>query len=69
MGPDLNLPLNPTEYFRDGMLRQLIRDPGSVRKIPGSAMGAFGKESISDAELDQLLAYLQHMATRKPVTN
>jgi mono/diheme cytochrome c family protein len=66
MGPDLNLPMNPTEYFRDGLLSEFIRDPASVRKYPGSRMSAFPATVISDTELAQLLAYLRHMSGRKP---
>jgi cytochrome c1 len=65
MGPDLNLPMNPTEYFREGILGTFIRDPQSVRNIPGSRMSAFPESVISDAEMSQLLAYLRHMAGRK----
>jgi mono/diheme cytochrome c family protein len=63
MGPDLNQPMSPTEYLRDEILRQLIRDPSSVRKIPDSSM--VGVPSLTDAELDQLLAYFRHMARRR----
>jgi len=31
VGPDLNLPQNPTEYLVPAALRQLIRNPASVR--------------------------------------
>ena len=65
MGPDLNLPMNPTEYFREEILGTFIRDQQSVRRIPGSRMNAFSETDISDAELNQLLAYLRHMAERK----
>lgn len=64
-GPDLNLPHNPTEYFAAGYLKQYIRDPQSLRHWPEARMKGFAPEVISDAELDQLLAYLQHMAGRK----
>jgi mono/diheme cytochrome c family protein len=65
MGPDLNLPMNPTEYFRDGILGMFIRDQQSVRRIPGARMPAFSETDIPDAEMSQLLAYLRHMAGRK----
>lgn len=64
-GPDLNLPSSPTEYFAEGYLRRLIRDPQSVRHWEGSKMTGFSEHEISDQELDAILAYLTHMAGRK----
>ncbi|KRR17114.1 hypothetical protein CQ13_12735 [Bradyrhizobium retamae] len=64
-GPDLNLPMNPTEYFTDAGLRALIRDPRSVRVWPEQRMPSFAKEDLSDEELGLILAYLSHMAGRK----
>jgi mono/diheme cytochrome c family protein len=65
-GPDLNLPHNPTEYFQPAFLRQYIRDPQSLRRWPQARMPGFSREVLSEAELDALLAYLKHMAGRKP---
>jgi mono/diheme cytochrome c family protein len=65
LGPDLNLPYNPTEYMRPEALRRLIRDPQSLRRWPGSKMPAFDVKTVSDRELAELLAYLRHMADRK----
>ena len=65
LGPDLNLPLNPTEYFRDGVLRQFIRNNQNVRSWPEARMPKFGPEVLAEKELSDLLAYLQHMAGRK----
>ncbi len=64
-GPDLNTPHNPTEYFAAGFLRQYIRDPDSLRHWPQGQMPAFPADVLSDGELDDLLAYLRHMAERK----
>ncbi|MDD2056002.1 c-type cytochrome [Pseudomonas sp. GD03860] len=64
-GPDLNVPHNPTEYFQPAFLRRYIRDPQSLRQWPQAKMPGFGSAVLSDAELDALLAYLSHMATRK----
>ncbi|MGO3985323.1 cytochrome c [Pseudomonas sp. SAS7] len=66
MGPDLNVPHNPTEYFQPGYLRQLIRDPQSLRQWPQAKMPGFSESVLSEQELDALLAYLGHMAGRKP---
>ena len=65
MGPDLNLPMSPVEYFRDGILRTFIRDPQSIRLYPTTPMAGFGTDLIADEELDQLLAYMTHMVERR----
>lgn len=68
LGPDLNVPHNPTEYLQPGYLRQLIRDPQSLRKWPQAKMPGFAPSVLSERELDALLAYLGHMANRKGQT-
>ena len=65
IGPDLNLPLNPTEYFEANALVSLIRDPASVRSWPQRQMRGFSAAVIPDAELSDLIAYLRHMSSRK----
>jgi mono/diheme cytochrome c family protein len=57
--------MNPAQYLQPQALRQLIRDPASVRDWPGRAMPAFAPEQLPDAELDELLAYLGHLAARQ----
>jgi len=64
-GPDLNLPHNPTEYFAADFLRQYIRNPKSVRDWSEANMRGFSEQEIDDRQLDDLLAYLRHMAGRK----
>lgn len=64
-GPDLNLPMNPTEYLNEDALKKLIRDPQSVRHWPLSRMNGFSKNAISDKELNQLISYLKNMASLK----
>lgn len=66
VGPDLNVPHNPTEYFQPAYLRKLIRDPQSLRRWPQAKMPGFAENVLSEQELDALLAYLGHMAARKP---
>nr|WP_314481469.1 cytochrome c [uncultured Pseudomonas sp.] len=66
IGPDLNMPHNPTEYFQPGYLRLLIRDPQRLRQWPQAKMPGFAENVLNDQELDALLAYLGHMATRRP---
>jgi mono/diheme cytochrome c family protein len=65
LGPDLNIPHSPTEYLRDDMLRTLVRNPQDMRHWPQARMPGFNRETLSDADLDNLVAYLKHMANRK----
>ncbi len=66
MGPDLNLPQNPTEYLKTAALRTLIRDPQQLRKWPQSKMSGFKKEAVSDEDLENLIVYLEKMAGARP---
>jgi mono/diheme cytochrome c family protein len=64
-GPDLNRPMNPTEYMtRDG-LHALIRDPKSVRSWPAMQMPGFAADHMTDREIDLIIGYLAHMTTRR----
>ncbi len=65
LGPDLNLPHSPTEYFAAGYLKRYLRDPQSLRHWPQAKMPAISPDIVPDAELDQIIAYLQHMAQRR----
>ncbi|MBC3435020.1 cytochrome c [Pseudomonas sp. BW16M2] len=65
LGPDLNLPYNPTEYFQPAFLRQYIRDPQSLRHWPQAKMPGFSTQVLDEPALDAVLAYLKHMAGRK----
>lgn len=66
VGPDLNLPMNPTEYFQPAALKTFIRDPESVRSWPDRQMTGFEVEAISDEDLDDLIAYLTAMRQSRP---
>lgn len=65
IGPDLNRPMNPTEYLETKALAALIRDPASVRNWPRRQMRGYSEAEISDAELADLLAYLRYMSAHK----
>ena len=65
IGPDLNVPMNPTEYFRATALKELIRNPQSVRHWPNGRMKGFKPDIISDQDLNHLIAYLEHMSRRR----
>lgn len=66
MGPDLNLPMNPTEYWQPKAFEKLVRDPRSVRSWPTLQMVVhFPESAISATEMKQLWAYLEQMAKQK----
>jgi mono/diheme cytochrome c family protein len=65
LGPDLNIPHNPTEYFAADYLKLYIRNPQDLRQWPQAKMPAITPQVLSDQELDQVLSYLKHMAGRK----
>jgi len=65
IGPDLNIPYSPTEYFQEVYLRKLIRDPAAVRNWETRSMPGFAAGILNDAQLDDLLAYLRQMARQR----
>jgi mono/diheme cytochrome c family protein len=65
VGPDLNLPQNPTEYLTSQGLHDLIRNPSAVRAWPAQTMPPFPPDHLSDNEIGLVVAYLKHMADRK----
>jgi mono/diheme cytochrome c family protein len=65
LGPDLNVPYSPVEYLGDEKLRHLIRDPQSLRWWPNARMSAIDEKTLSNAQLNDLLAYFHHMAQHK----
>ncbi|MBN3853437.1 cytochrome c [Paraburkholderia sp. Ac-20340] len=64
-GPDLNVPMNPVDYFQPAALHRYIRNPASVRDWPGRTMPAFPPDQLSDREIDLIVAYLAYVAHRK----
>jgi len=65
LGPDLNQPHSPTEYFAGDYLKHYIRDPQSLRHWPQAKMPAISVAVLPDDELDQVIEYLKHMAQRR----
>lgn len=61
MGPDLNHPMNPTDYFKEGILKKFIRNPAHIRDWPDRQMPGFSKEEITDLELNYLILYLKEI--------
>ena len=62
VGPDLNVPQSIVEYRPEPQIRAYIKDPGTFRF---SNMPAHPK--MTDAELDELIAYFRAMKDRKHV--
>ena len=63
-GPDLGQPMNPVDYFQPKALRQLLRDPAKVRDWPDRKMPGFGRDTLSDQDLEAILAWLAYKARR-----
>jgi mono/diheme cytochrome c family protein len=68
MGPDLDRPMNPTQYLTEAGLRALIRAPRSVRTWPNQQMAGFDKSTLPDADLDAVVAYLRLMSQKSHLT-
>src|SRR5262249_24816250 len=62
VGPDLNLPMNPTEYMTGVGLHALIPDPKSVHTWPGQRMNGLPPDLLSDREIGIIVDYLKRMA-------
>lgn len=60
VGPDLNVPQNITEYRPEAQIRAYIRNPATFRygNMPAHP-------DLTDADLDDLIAYLRAMKDRK----
>ncbi len=64
IGPELNDPLNVTEYWQPETLKKFILEPRTVR--PGSNMIAFYRDVQNrEALVDQIIVYLNYMAGHK----
>ncbi|WP_088344591.1 MULTISPECIES: cytochrome c [Rhodomicrobium] len=64
MGPDLGQPMNAVRYLTDAGLRAIVRDPRAVRTWPEQRMEGFDQKTLSDADLDALIAYLHAVADK-----
>lgn len=63
-GPDLGRPMNPVDYFQPAALSKFLRNPKSVRTWPEEKMPAFDEESLSDADINAVIAWLAYKAGR-----
>jgi mono/diheme cytochrome c family protein len=64
-GPDLGQPMNPVDYLKPEALRKMIRNPASVRKWPDQKMPGFGEDTLSDSDLDAIIAWLTYKARQQ----
>ncbi|HRF73938.1 MAG TPA: cytochrome c [Accumulibacter sp.] len=60
VGPELNIPQNITEYRSTRFLRQWLRDPSQFR-----ARARMPATQLTPPEIDEVIAYLRHMANHK----
>jgi mono/diheme cytochrome c family protein len=67
IGPDLNYPLNPTEYLGAKYIKTLVRNPQELRRWKNSRMPSFSEARLGEKELDNIIEYLKHMSGRKAV--
>lgn len=58
IGPDLNQPMNPTDYFQAEALKKFIRNPRSVRQWKSMQMPTFDQETLSERDILALIQYL-----------
>lgn len=65
VGPDLNVPYNPTEYLNRKFLRILVRDPQAFHHWPQGRMLGFPENALTNDELEHIIDYLEHMSKRK----
>jgi len=65
VGPELNQPMNPTQYLTPAGLHALIRNPKSVRTWPEQRMPGFPEDQMSDHEIDLVIGYLAYMTARR----
>ncbi|MBX8609821.1 hypothetical protein K5D65_21765 [Pseudomonas cichorii] len=60
-----HLQIAAIDGFAAGYLKRYLRDPQSLRHWPQAKMPAISPDIVSDEELEQIIAYLQHMAQRR----
>lgn len=61
IGPDLNRPKNPLDYYPDiRVLKQFIRDPQSVRKRDKGRMSGSSTVGLNDDDLNDLIEYFRY---------
>ena len=64
VGPDLGQPMNVTTYMTPSGITRGDPGPEGRAHLAEQQMVGFDAKSLPDAEVDALIAFLAHMATR-----
>jgi mono/diheme cytochrome c family protein len=64
-GPDLGLPMAATAYMTQAGLKALLRNPAAVRSWPQQQMPAFDANTLPDADIDAVIAYLTRITEQQ----
>ena len=65
IGPDLMYPKTISDYYPDkNQLKQFIRNPESVRKIPNARMSGSSYVGLNDADLEDLIYYFEFIINK-----
>lgn len=65
IGPDLNYPMNPLEYFTVATFKKFVRNPENIRYFKNSKMEGFDVSDISEEELENLVTFMKVMSNHK----
>ena len=65
-GPDLATPMSPVDYFQPFAFKLFLRNPSAVRSWPAQKMPAFDEATLSDADLDAIVAWLTYKRRSAP---
>jgi mono/diheme cytochrome c family protein len=65
-GPDLVTPMSPVDYFQPLALKRFLRNPSAVRSWPSQKMPGFDEATLSDADLDAIIAWLTYKKGSAP---
>ena len=65
IGPDLNLPHGPAEYFKKEFFFSLVRNPQNLRTWPNSRMNGFDEKALSKQDLENIWAYFEYLSGKK----
>jgi len=64
-GPDLGSPMPATAYLTQAGLKALLRNPAAVRNWPQRQMPSFDPDTLPDADIDAVIAYLTRIAEQQ----
>ena len=65
-GPDLATPMSPVDYFQPSAFKLFLRNPSAVRSWPAQKMPAFDEATLSNADLDAIVAWLTYKRRSAP---